>query len=288
VLVLKLYSAAWLARIPRLAAWIREALSPARFVLRLSRNCREAGARAGVSDGAELWPSDGGERVPFLENGLTFEAEVLRGQKTGFFLDQRDNRRRLGTLASGKRVLNLFSYTGGFSLYAARGGARSVTDLDISTHAIEQARRHFALNGQIPAVAAAHHEAIQADAFDWLASPASQAFDLVILDPPSLARRESERADALKAYEHLARGALRRLRAGGLLLAASCSAHVGAAEFFEVIRSAARRTARTVHELETTGHPADHPATFPEAAYLKAIFLTSTPEKRPVHPPARD
>ncbi|MBN8247441.1 MAG: class I SAM-dependent methyltransferase [Verrucomicrobia bacterium] len=274
-LVLKLYSAAWLPRIPELAARLREILNPGRLVLRLSRNCREAGTRAGVTDGADLWPADGAERVPFLENGLTFEAEVLRGQKTGFFLDQRDNRRRLGEMAAGARVLNLFSYTGGFSVYAAHGGARSVTDLDISAHAIEQARRHFRLNRHLPAVAQARHEAIQADAFEWLAGPATPAFDLIILDPPSLARRESERDDALKAYDHLVRGAVRRLLPGGRLLAASCSAHVTAAEFFETVRNAIRRSARGFRELGTTGHPPDHPSGFAEAAYLKALYIES-------------
>jgi len=275
-LVLKLYTAAWLPRLPGLTALFRTLLAPERLVLRLSRNCREQAAQAGYADGADLWPSDGAERVPFLENGLTFEAEVLRGQKTGFFLDQRDNRRRLGALAAGARVLNLFSYTGGFSLYAARGGAQSVTDLDISPHALDQARRNFDLNRHLPGVADTRHEAVQADVFDWLAGPAPADFDLVVLDPPSLARREAERADALKAYDYLARGALRRIRPGGSLLAASCSAHVTAPEFFETLGAAARRSGRAFHPLETTGHPPDHPSTFPEAAYLKAIYLKLT------------
>lgn len=276
-LVLKLYSEAWLPRLSELAGRIREVLTPSRLVLRLSRNCQGAGAAAGVPDGLDLWPADRNERVPFLENGITFEAEVMRGQKTGFFLDQRDNRRRLGEMAAGSRVLNLFSYTGGFSLYAARGGARSVTDLDVSPHAMEQARRHFRINQHLPAVAEALHDAIQADAFEWLAGPARPAFDLVILDPPSLARRESERPEALKAYEHLARGAVRRLLPGGRLLAASCSAHVPAPEFFDIIRRAVRRCGRSFRELGTTGHPPDHPSGFPEAAYLKALFLETLP-----------
>jgi 23S rRNA (cytosine1962-C5)-methyltransferase len=212
-------------------------------------------------------------RVTFLESGLRFEADVVKGQKTGFFLDQRENRRRVESLAAGRDVLNAFSFSGGFSLYAARGGAKSVTDLDISAHALESARRNFALNQDSPPVARCRHEMILADAFEWLERNAARQFDLVVLDPPSLAKRETDRAGAIQAYARLATNGLRALRPAGILVAASCSAHVSADEFFEAVRSVAKKSGRAMTELETTGHPADHPATFKEAEYLKCIYL---------------
>lgn len=195
----------------------------------------------------------------------------MRGQKTGFFLDQRENRRLVGELAAGRDVLNAFSFSGGFSLYAARGGARRVTDLDISPHAPAAAGRNFTLNRHLPSVAAAAHETVQADAFDWLVAPGPK-FDLVVLDPPSLAKREAERVGAVAAYRRLASLGLARLRPGGVLVTASCSAHVSAEEFFGAVRDALRRGGRRFEELRTTGHPPDHPATFPEAHYLKCLY----------------
>jgi 23S rRNA (cytosine1962-C5)-methyltransferase len=209
--------------------------------------------------------------VVFLETGLRFEADVVRGQKTGFFLDQRENRRRVGGLAAGRSVLNAFSFSGGFSLYAARGGAASVADLDISPHALDSAGRNFALNQSDPAVRRCPHDRVKADAFDWL-EQTQRRFDLIVLDPPSLARREAERAGAIAAYARLAAGGIRCLRPGGLLVAASCSAHVTAEEFFAAVLRAARQSSRAFEELERTAHPPDHAATFPEAHYLKCVY----------------
>jgi len=281
VLVLKLYTAAWLPRLAELTGWIRELLAPARVVLRLSRNIQTAATAAGWREGQNLCGDDTSERVEFLESGLRFEAEVVRGQKTGFFLDQRENRRRVERLAAGAEILNAFSFSGGFSLYAARGGARRVTDLDLSAHALEQARRNFALNQSVSSVAVAQHEQIRGDAFEWLAARDGRPFDVVILDPPSLAKRESERAEAIRAYERLAVSGIRRLRQGGVLLAASCSAHVSADEFFSAVRRAFPSAGRRGWELLTAGHPSDHAATFPEAAYLKAIFFQADREPDP-------
>lgn len=273
VYVLKLYTAAWLPRLPELIPLLERRLAPRSLILRLSRNVavvaegtygrREGDVLAGV-------PVDG--PVEFLESGIRFEAEVLRGQKTGFFLDQRENRRCVGSMASGGEILNAFSFSGGFSLHAARGGAARVVDVDISSHALASARRNMALNRHLAAVASTRHESIQADVFEWLGAD-RQLFDVVILDPPSLARREADRAGALAAYARLATLGLARVRAGGVLLAASCSAHVGAEDFFGVVRDAARRSGRRTTEMQTTAHPADHPAVFLEAHYLKAIYL---------------
>lgn len=273
--VLKLYTAAWLPRLDDIVALIRERLQPERIVLRLSRNIQRAAERSGRGrrDGEILCGPAVTEPVVFLENGIRFEADVLRGQKTGFFLDQRENRREVGELARGREVLNAFSFSGGFSLYAARGGAKSVTDLDISPHALTAAQRNFQLNSADPAVASCRHEWVQADAFDWLAGGDARKYGLVVLDPPSLAKREAERAGAIHAYARLTGHGIRRLTPDGLLLACSCSAHVSAEEFFGAVRQAAVNSGRRFVELKTTRHAPDHPATFKEADYLKGIFI---------------
>jgi 23S rRNA (cytosine1962-C5)-methyltransferase len=274
-LVLKLYTAAWLPRLAEVTALVQELIAPERLVLRLSRNIQDAARRMGLVDGALLMPgaTAGEDKVVFRESGIHFEADVVRGQKTGFFLDQRENRRLIETFARDADVLNAFSFSGGFSLYAARGGARSVTDLDISPHALASARRNFALNQDNATIRSARHEQVQADCFAWLAQSPPREFDVVILDPPSLAKREHERAGAIEAYGRLAADGIRRVRPGGLLLAASCSAHVSEEEFFGAVRTAAQRSGRRFTELRTTGHAPDHPAPFPEAKYLKAVYL---------------
>lgn len=272
--VLKLYSPVWLSRLEMLQGLLLETLAPERLVLRLSRNIQETGTLlAGRHDGEILFGPPLEELPVFTEDGIRFEADVVRGQKTGFFLDQRENRRRIGSLARGRRTLNAFSFSGGFSLHAARGGAASVTDLDISAHALESATRNFRLNSENSCIALCPHDSIRADAFRWLAYAPDRKFDLIVLDPPSLARRESERARAISAYERLTGHATRWLAEGGILFAGSCSAHVSMEEFFGAVRRAARRSGRHFVEIETTEHAADHPATFPEARYLKGIYL---------------
>lgn len=273
-IVLKIYTPAWLEMLGDLAPMIAERCRAERVVLRTSRNLTDTLAeRGGPRDGEILYGSAPEGVVTFLENGLRFESDVIKGQKTGFFLDQRENRNRVGELAKGCDVLNAFSFSGGFSLSAARGGARSVTDLDISEHALEAARRNFALNREIAAVANCDHRREQADAFHWIEEAPSSSFDLAIVDPPSLAKRESERARAIEAYRKLNSHAIRLIRKGGLLVAASCSAHVSKEEFFEAVRSGARQSGRRFEELESRGHAPDHAANFPEAEYLKCLYV---------------
>jgi 23S rRNA (cytosine1962-C5)-methyltransferase len=168
--------------------------------------------------------------------------------------------------------LNAFSFSGGFSVYAARGGAKSVTDLDISAHALESAKRNFALNENFPTVANCRHETVQADCFDWL-EKTSDKFELIVLDPPSLAKRATEREGAIRAYERLNSLGIMRLSRDGILVAGSCSAHVSAPEFFDAVRRAAAKSGRKFTELKTLQHPPDHPAGFKEAEYLKVIYL---------------
>lgn len=273
--VIKIYSLAWLPRLDLLQVLVSEAMAPQRIVLRLSRNIQQAvREQFGKADGDVLFGPPVRETPTFLENGILFEADVIRGQKTGFFLDQRENRQRVGNLAEGRRVLNAFSFSGGFSLYAARGKARSVTDLDISAHALESAHRNFRLNfPEICALSDCPHESIQADVFDWLRQKPDREFDLIVLDPPSLARRQNERAGAIRAYHRLVSDALLWLARDGVLLAGSCSTQVSADDFFATVRGAIRQSGRRFVELETTRHPLDHPATFQEANYLKGIYL---------------
>ena len=249
--VFKIYTAAWTNRINEIAGLVK---AP-NVVLRTSRNL-------GLPE-ATVFRGEAKASVRFLENEIRFEADVLRGQKTGFFLDQRENRQIVETLAKDRTVLNAFSFSGGFSVYAARGGAESVCDLDISAHALESARRNFALNNL-----SGPHETIQADTFEFLAQKPSRKFGLIVLDPPSLAKRESEKAGALRAYRQLVQSALAWLARDGILVAASCSAHVTPEEFFSTVLKASG-----LKEFRRAENPFDHPATFPEARYLKCIYL---------------
>ncbi|NJK42858.1 MAG: 23S rRNA (cytosine(2499)-C(5))-methyltransferase [Pleurocapsa sp. SU_196_0] len=272
-LVLKIYTAAWFAHLDTLLYIFTSRFTGMRIVLRLSRNIQQvAGERFGVSDGDVLHGDEPRGAVIFLESGLRFEADVIRGQKTGFFLDQRENRRWVEGLAAGRRVLNAFSFNGGFSLYAARGGATSVVSADISAHALEGARRNFALNAHDTNVRVCAHETLQTDVFKWLRE-ARDEFGLIVLDPPSLAKRETERARGIGAYRRLALDAAQLLEPDGVLVSASCSAHVSAPEFFDAVRDAADESGRTWTELRTAHHAPDHHASFVQAKYLKAITL---------------
>jgi 23S rRNA (cytosine1962-C5)-methyltransferase len=270
-LVLKLYSAIWFSRLDQIVSLIIAEFRPARLVLRLSRNIQAAAAESSLADPSILFGAEPKGPVIFLETGLHFEADVLRGQKTGFFLDQRENRRIVAGLSAGKDVLNAFSFSGGFSLYAARGGARSVADIDISSHALESSRRNFSLNPNVAANCA--HHLIQSDVFEWLQQQRREQYDVLVLDPPSLAKRAADRPASLKAYANLASAGVRLARPGGVVVCCSCSAHISAEEFFTTVETSARQSKRPITVLQTTRQPIDHHATFPEAEYLKAIYL---------------
>ena len=183
------------------------------------------------------------------------------------------------SVARGRRVLNAFSFSGGFSLYAARGGAVGVTNLDISAHALAAAERNFELNGTQSQIRGCPREAVQADAFDWLAAPPKSLFDLVVLDPPSLAKREVEREGAIQAYRRLAKLGWNQLRAQGILAAASCSGHVTAEEFFQATRMGILDAGGEADEIHRSQHPPDHPAAFEEAHYLKCIAFRGAPRR---------
>lgn len=211
--------------------------------------------------------------VAVRENGVLFMVDPWQGQKTGFFLDQRDKREALRKYTRAKRLLNCFSYTGGFSVYAAlSGSATHVTSVDISETAIEAAREHFLLNGLDPN----QHEFQNADVFDYLeqAQREKQLFDVVVLDPPAFAKTQSNRAQALKAYRRLNTLGMQVLRPGGILLTCSCSGVIGMDDLLGALAQSAQRLQRAVQLLETYTHGVDHPVNLamPETSYLKAVF----------------
>ncbi len=273
--VLKLYTMAWLPWLDQLTGAIMSTLSPARLVLRLSRELlAQPDGLFGLSDGTALIGEQPQEPVAFSENSLRFEADVVRGQKTGFFLDQRENRARVETLARGKSTLNVFAYSGGFSLYAARGGAPSVISLDASAPALAAAERNFELNRRVVAVSECRHTVVAGDAFEKMAeyAQARRRFDLVIVDPPAFAKREAEVDAARRAYGRLTRLALDVAIEGAILVMASCSSRVTAEQFFATVTRAAAASGRPLREIARTGHALDHPIGFPEGAYLKCLF----------------
>lgn len=274
-LAIKLYTAAWVPHLQDVLAALTSVAPARRLVLRLGRATEERPEYLyGLEDGSVLLgpPPDG--PVLFWENGLRFEADPIRGQKTGFYLDQRENRAQVEPLAGGKDVLNVFAYTGGFSVYAARGGARRVVDVDASAPALEAAERNLAHNRHVPAVATVSHETIVGDAFEALArmGQAGRRFGMVIIDPPAFARSRAQVDAALSAYERLSQLGLGVVSTGGILVQASCSRPVGAETFFDAVQRAARGAGRPLRELARTGHPLDHPVAFSEGAYLKCLF----------------
>ncbi len=272
--VIKLYSAAWIPYLRIVLPLLLDVLSSERIVLRLSRNIQQAASRHALRDGMPLHGPAADGPVTFQENGLTFEADLVQGHKTGFFLDQRDNRGRVEPLSAGKRVLNVFAYTGGFSVYAARGGAREVTSLDISQPALRAAERNLRHNAHIPPVAAADHRVIVGDAFKALDELRREGadFDLVILDPPAFAKARRETGRALASYRKLARLGQGVLRPGGTLVSASCSSRISAAQFRTAVEAAAAAAGRPLEVFEQTGHALDHPVGFPEGEYLKCLY----------------
>jgi len=205
-----------------------------------------------------------------VENGLMFYVDWLRGQKTGFFVDQRDNRSLLEKFAKGRRVLNMFCYTGGFSFYAMRGGARLVHSVDSSEKAIELTNRNVALN--FPGDQ--RHQAFCEDAFKYLEHAGDQ-YDLIILDPPAFAKHRGALHNALKGYARLNQKALQMIQPGGILFTFSCSQVVTKDNFRNAVFTAAAQAGRKVRILYQLHQPADHPINIyhPEGEYLKGLIL---------------
>ncbi len=217
-----------------------------------------------ISNSEEFWS---------LENGLSFRIDWLRGQKTGFFVDQRENRALVERYAKDKDVLNMFCYTGGFSLYALRGGAKTVDSVDVSQKAIDLVNVNVAKN--FPK--ATNHTAVAADAFEYLSAQknAGKTYDLIILDPPAFAKHRDAVKNALRGYQRINAKAIEMIRPGGILFTFSCSQAVDKEAFRLAVFSAAAQVGRKVRILHQLHQPQDHPINIyhPEGEYLKGLVL---------------
>jgi 23S rRNA (cytosine1962-C5)-methyltransferase len=284
VAVLKLYTAAWFAHLDEVVAAVDDVVGPRSLVLRLARNVGSATgerARGAPADGHVLLGEAPGT-VRFLERGLRFAADPVAGQKTGSFLDQRDNRHRVRRASRGARVLDAFSCAGGFSVNAAAGGAQLVHSVDLSAAAIDAAVLNMSLNRSLEAVRRCRHHTTVGDAATVMAdmAAAGRRFDLVVVDPPAFATRRDQVRGALAAYGRLTGLALDLLEPGGLLVQASCSSRVSVEDLAGTMHAAAERRGRRLDEVVRTGQPLDHPVGFPEGAYLCAVFATVAPGSR--------
>ncbi len=273
-LVLKLYTTAWIPHLANLIAALGDVVSFDALLLRLSRSLQAEHLNLaklyGLRDGQQLIGELPQGRVEFVENGLLFVADVAKGHKTGFFFDQRDNRQKARELARGRRVLDVFAYSGGFSVYALAGGARSVTALDASQPALDSLQSNAANNG----FEAGKVDVIAGDAFANLSQliAAKRKFGLVVVDPPAFANSRASMRQAVLAYRRLVEMALRLTSDDGILMMASCSSRMNAEMFFQLVTRSAAVAGYELDVIETTGHALDHPVGFPEAEYLKAIF----------------
>ncbi len=263
VAVVRLDTAAWLPWLDAVVAGLSGAGGIRGVVLRGSRRTDIGPARP-IAGTLPLGP------IRYCENGLVFDADVIHGQKTGAFLDQRDNRARVRDLAGGARVLDVFCCTGGFSVHAAAGGAAEVTSVDLATEALAATAAAMARNA--PGVA---HRPVVGDAFAVLDRLVAERragappFGLVIVDPPSFANKTAAVPGALRAYARLARAAARLAAPGGTVVLASCSSRVSAEVFEATVLDA---TGERLELHTRAAAPADHPVGFPEGAYLKALF----------------
>jgi 23S rRNA (cytosine1962-C5)-methyltransferase len=253
---------------PAVVQGVQERLAPRGVFERSEGGVRAeeglAGAR-GVLAGEEPPP-----RLTIEEGGARYLVDVLHGQKTGFFLDQRESRARVGALAAGRRVLNAFAYTGALGIAAARGGAAHVVSVDTSRLALELAEAAWAEN-DLPKAAASF---VVADVFEFLREGA-ELYDLIALDPPPFVRRRRDLTPGLRGYKDVNLQAFRRLAPGGWLLTSSCSQHLARTAFREVVAAAAADAGRVAQVVAEWGHPPDHPVLLahPEGEYLKVLLV---------------
>lgn len=256
------------ACVERLIPWVVDALRETMPLVGIARRARDEDASTRLTP---LWGALPPADLVVEEHGVKLLADLSKGQKTGLFLDHRANRQTVAALASGRRVLNLFAYTGAFSLHAARGGAPHVTSVDVAPGAIAALADNLALNGLDPAA----HALVTGDVFEFLATAAAkrQRFDLVISDPPSFAKSRDQQRRALRAYVKLTAAGLRVVEPGGLYAGASCTSQVGPEAFREVLAEGAHKARCRLQIIHEAGQPIDHPvmAHHPEGRYLKFV-----------------
>lgn len=267
VLVIKVYSEIWLGYIKDITEMLITISNVETVVMRLSRNLQQADF--GLVDGSVIYGTLENEVVKFIEHGVHFSANVIKGHKTGYFLDHRENRRRVGKLSTGKTVLDVFSYAGGFSVHALANHAKEVTSLDISKQALEIALE----NGRLNDYTGKHH-IISGDAFAEMEQliQSGKTFDVVVIDPPSFAKQQSEIQLAKKKYAQLAQLGEKLTAKGGMLVLASCSSRIIADAFFDVNKATLSQAKRRYTLVLKTQHDSDHPISFPEGAYLKCGY----------------
>ncbi|MCS6848616.1 MAG: class I SAM-dependent rRNA methyltransferase [Anaerolineae bacterium] len=267
--------AAWRA-LPVLVDALSEAIAPRRIVRRMDeeRLQHEFGGMVPRAVREALCDEAPAEPVEIRERGLRFLVNLAGGQKTGFYLDQRDNRARVAAYCEGAAVLNAFSYTGAFGLHALAGGARRVVNVDSSGEALALAERNLALNGGVRAEQC--YECVEADVFDYLRRlrNGDERFDVVILDPPKFAHHPGQIERASRAYKDLNRVGMSVINPGGILVTFSCSGVVDAALFQKIVFSAALEAGREARVIERLTQASDHPVllSFPEAEYLKGLI----------------
>ncbi|WP_296316623.1 class I SAM-dependent rRNA methyltransferase [Winogradskyella sp. UBA3174] len=268
VLVVKLYSEIWLPYLEPILNSLKEVSKAKTIVIRLSRGLQNSSNHK-LRDGEVVYGILEDEVVGFIEHGVKFSANVIKGHKTGYFLDHRDNRRRVGELSEGKTVLDVFSYAGGFSVHALAKGADEVTSLDISKQALDLARENGKLNDYY-----GKHKTISGDAFKEMKSliEKGKTYDVVVIDPPSFAKQQSEIELAKKKYAQLADLGAKLTAKKGLLVLASCSSRVLAQAFFDLNVQALNSQSRLYETMLKTKHDSDHPISFSEGAYLKCGY----------------
>lgn len=270
VVVLKLYSASWFPYFEMIKNALIEVVNPKAIVLRLSRNVA-AKSQDSMSDGSVIYGVLENEDVVFTENAIQFSANVIKGHKTGFFLDHRQNRIKVWQLSKNKTVLDVFAYAGGFSVHALVGGAKEVTSVDISKQALLMAIHNAGLNEFI-----GDYNTIADDAFKVLKEMAKygKKFDIVVIDPPSFAKRKDEIPGAIHQYSELAWLGAQLVNKKGILVLASCSSKVSAEEFLASHKKGFNKAGRRFKHIETVYHDIDHPVRFPEGAYLKCAWYS--------------
>ena len=266
--MVKIYSEIWLPYLDTLIPNLQETAKSETVVVRLSRSLENSTAHS-LQNGEVVFGTLENEVVEFVEHNVNFSANVIKGHKTGYFLDHRANRKQVGEWSKSKTVLDVFSYAGGFSVHALYNGAKEVTSLDISKQALEIALENGKLN-DYPGT----HKTIAGDAFEELKKLIKNnvTFDVVVIDPPSFAKQASEIDLAKKKYAQLAKLGEQLTAKNGLLVLASCSSRVLSQAFLDINSQTLAATNRKYKVVLKTQHDLDHPISFPEGAYLKCAY----------------